>query len=548
MCNLRHPSRATTRVVALTLVLAVGLVACSGGGSSTDAAGDGRGGDPEASQSVLRIGVLDEGGLDPAVSVAPDSVLVADLVYDSLVDLDPATSEPRPGVAAEWTANDDATEFTFTLTDGATFHDGTPVTSTDVKATLDRVANPWTDSPLAIQLIPVAGYDAVRSGEATELSGLSAPDPSTLVVTLSSPFAELPVVLAHPAFGILPAAIATDGDPTADPVGSGPFSVTGSPEDDVGPLVLERFADHMPGAALVDSVEVTHFEDTGATTAAFEEGEIDLATGPIGGEPDEAPLVERGPGSVPYLAETLLALNLRGFSFDDPAFREAIVRAVDRGALAAAAADAGVRSLGGLIPAGVPGASDNACSGVCTRDVSAARDLLEEAFPDGDVPELPLDYFENPVNNALVLRIAQQLGEVGIPVKARPHARGDYATFLAEGDAELFLLGWVGDAPTAGQFLSPLFRSTSPENVIGVDEPEVDELLDAAQASTDPLERESLYRDAERAVLGTFSVLPLIQFETRFLVADGVENLAVDALGALDGVAVDVAPDASEEG
>lgn len=543
---MRHRSR-LTHLTAPLVTLGLIAVACSGGGATNDAQSETIASD-DVSSSVLRIGVLDAGGLDPAQAVAPDAVLVADLVYDTLTELDPATSEPLPELASEWTSNDDATTFTFTLLDGTRFHDGTPVTSADVKATLDRVVNPWTDSPLAIQLLPVAGYNAVRSGDATTLSGVSTPDDATVVVALTLPYAELPAVLAHPAFGVLPAPLVDEADPAASPVGSGPFRVPEVVADESStPLTLERFADHTPGVAAVDSVEITRFDDTEGTTTAFEEGNIDLASGPIGGDPDQAPVVNRGPGTVPYLAETLLALNLRGFSFDDARFREAIVRAVDRGALAAAAADAGVRSLGGLIPAGVPGASDNACSGVCTNDVAVAESLVEKAFPDGDVPELPLDYFENPVNNALVLRIVRQLGDVGVPVVARPHARGDYAAFLAEGDAELFLLGWVGDAPSAGQFLSPLFRSTSPENVIGVDESEVDELLDAAQATVDPEERDSLYRDAERKILGTYAVLPLIQFETRFLVSDAVENLAVDSLGAIDGVGIELAAVASED-
>ncbi|MCZ7531173.1 MAG: ABC transporter substrate-binding protein [Acidimicrobiia bacterium] len=530
---MRRPFRSVLGLPVVGLAaLCVAVASC--GGSSGGASGK----PPDETSPVLRVGVLDSGGRDPALAVAPDAALLADLLYDTLVDLDPATSEPLPGLAVEWTPNDDLTEYTFTLADDATFHDGTPVTAADVKASLERVADPGVESPLTVNLVAVEGYGAVRAGDTSELSGVTTPNDATVVIALSAPFAELPETLAHPGFGVLPASVANDGDPTVTPIGSGPFEVADPHETD--PLRLVRFDDHVSQPAALDAVEVTRFDDTKATTAAFEAGDIDLASGPIGGDPDSAPVVARGPGTVPYVAETLLALNLRGFSFDDDTFREAIVRAVDRGRVAASAADAGVRALGGLIPAGVPGASDNACTGVCSYDPAAAKKLVDEAFPDGDVPELALDYFENPVNNALVLRIAAQLDEIGVPIAARPHPRGDYAAFLASGDADLFLLGWVGDAPTAGSFLAPLFRSTSGENVIGVDEPEVDLLLAKAQMTADPAERAALYRDAERAVLATHAVLPLIQFETRFLVADTVENLAVDALGTIDAVAVDV--------
>ncbi len=512
------------RVLGSLVVAALAVAACTGGASGDEAA-------PPA-PTVLRVGLVDVGSLDPASAAEPDAVLVADLLYDTLVDLDAETGEPVPALAEEWSANDDLTEFTFVLRDDVAFDDGSPITAADVVTTIDRVVDPTTGSALALSLDAVRGYDERRSGEADALAGVTAVDERTVQIALNRPDASLPEVLAHPALGIVPSDFAGPGE-EEQPVSSGPFRLERR-DADTGVIELSKVDGHPSGEARVDAVEAQTYADDEAA-AALSDGDVDLAV---------VPADSHGVGSqqvsTPSPAEILLAVNVRGTTFDEPAFREAIARGVDRGAAVAAASDQGVRAATGLIPMGVPGAAENACAGICSLDEAAARELLASAFGEDDVPAVALDYFEAPMNEALAGQLAEQLTALGIPVEPRAHAREDFIEFLAAGDADLFLLGWVADVATPSEFLDPLFRTMSGENVIGLEDTAVDGVLDDAAAMSDSAERAARYRDAERMILEHHVAVPLVQFERQMAASSAVRGLTVDPLGAIDATRIDV--------
>ena len=89
----------------------------------------------------LIIGKAQEAvGLDPAMATAVSSQQLIYAVYDQLVRFD-AENQPQPELAESW-ENPDDTTFVFTLREGATFHDGKPLTSADVKFSFERIIDP----------------------------------------------------------------------------------------------------------------------------------------------------------------------------------------------------------------------------------------------------------------------------------------------------------------------------------------------------------------------------------------------------------------------
>src|SRR5207247_4461779 len=126
-----------------------------------------------------------------------------------------------------------------------------------------------------------------------------------------------------------------------------------------------------------------------------------------------------------------------------------------------------------------------------------ARALLAEAFPDGKIPEVAIDHDDDATQAAVAQAIKTDLDTVGIPAVLRPHAFADYGKFLVSGQQELFRLGWIADYPSPDGFLTPLFSSTSPDNLTGLARPEIDEKLAAARAEADPQKRLAVYLAAE---------------------------------------------------
>jgi ABC-type oligopeptide transport system substrate-binding subunit len=145
-----------------------------------------------------------------------------------------------------------------------------------------------------------------------------------------------------------------------------------------------------------------------------------------------------------------------------------------------------------------------------------------------------IDYDDSTTQAELATEVASELGAVGIQATPRPHKAEEYAAFLANGSPELFRLGWVGDFASADAFISPLFVSGAPENVAHVSNPTVDSQLAAGRKAAAPARRNRAYRSSSGAVLGTFAVAPVVQFDTRLLAVSTVRELDIDPLGGFD--------------
>ena len=99
---------------------------------------------PEASTETLVVGRTgDVDNLDPHLATAFQTIDALELIFDSLTELAPDLTV-QPGLATEWSYNEDGTELTFTLREGVTFHDGTELTSEDVVASLERILDEET--------------------------------------------------------------------------------------------------------------------------------------------------------------------------------------------------------------------------------------------------------------------------------------------------------------------------------------------------------------------------------------------------------------------
>ena len=110
----------TTTVGAIALGLTTALVA------------------PASAQTLNVAWAQDATGLDPHTQPGFAAIRLLELIYEPLVRLD-ANLELQPAVAESWAFSEDGTSLTFQLDPDAMFHDGTPVTSADVRASFDRI-------------------------------------------------------------------------------------------------------------------------------------------------------------------------------------------------------------------------------------------------------------------------------------------------------------------------------------------------------------------------------------------------------------------------
>ncbi len=416
---------------------------------------------------------LDPGG--PNSLEAP--TLIACRAYcDTLVIKDPMTGEYRPSLATKW-ENPDANTWVFTLRSGVMFHDGTMLTATDVKATLDRITK--LKGPIA----PLwATLDAVE-----------APDPTTVRLHFSAP---LGTVLANAALlNILPASkVDTDGF-FQKPVGSGPFRVVTYKPD--AELTLEANPTYWGGAPGVQSLRFIDIPETVARLTALDTGEIDYTfTIP----PDQLPKVKGNTNLtvMPTSSYTyyFIWLNAKRPPFTDVRVRQAMNYAVD--------VDTMVKDLlGGIgkraqapIPSTVFGFAPQT---PYTYDPAKAKQLLMDA---GVAPGTEVTMIWTQSGGPQVREISQALisywNAVGIKVKSGEAERAIWLDKLIKLDWDMDLQTngvLTGDADFA---LRRLYTTAANRN--GYGNPDLDKLLNDAAASVDQKKRADTYAQANKFI------------------------------------------------
>jgi peptide/nickel transport system substrate-binding protein len=151
-----------------------------------------------------------EGTLDPAFNSNDPDTAFSRALFDYFLEPLP-DGGVAPNLALDWTVSDDGLTYTFTMTDAASFHDGTPVTSADVVWTYNRLRDPALGSPAASLLSDIVAVDA--------------PDATTVVFTLAQPNAEFLINLANRWSLIVKADTDDFSAGNISSIGSGPFEL-----------------------------------------------------------------------------------------------------------------------------------------------------------------------------------------------------------------------------------------------------------------------------------------------------------------------------------
>src|SRR5690606_2157532 len=217
------------------------------------------GGDGGDNAFVVAVGT-NPAHLNPAITTDNSTGFVGQAVYEPLVLLS-NDFELVPALAKSWESNDDATQFTFHLQEGVTWHDGEPFTSEDVKFFFEEV----------MELHPLGGPIIAV------MESVDTPDESTVVLNLSEPFG--PVVEAMTSFPILPAHIFAGTDILTNeanmaPVGTGPFVLEKFNTGDS--VELKKNEDYWGEQGDVDSLIFKVMPDNSARTLALQSGDVDF--------------------------------------------------------------------------------------------------------------------------------------------------------------------------------------------------------------------------------------------------------------------------------
>ena len=219
--------------------------------------------------------------LDPHFTTADITLTYSYLVYDTLFGLD-AKGEPQPQMVDKYDVSPDRLTYTFTLRKGLQWHDGKPVTSKDVVASLKR----WGSKDSAGQRLLARTVSLEAVNDAT--FRLKLKEPYGLVLrSLAKPYSYIPFILPE-----RHATQSADKPFEGDPVGSGPYTFSKAEWVPGSKMIFHKFKDYVPrsepasGTAgaknvYVDQVEWVIIPDPATAAAALDRGEVDYLEVPF---------------------------------------------------------------------------------------------------------------------------------------------------------------------------------------------------------------------------------------------------------------------------
>jgi len=509
------------RTLALLLGLLLVLAACGDDGgeeaTTTTAPATTTGG-------TVRIGW---GGapadLNPGIGVLVEDYTLYELVYNTPISLD-LDGNYVPELATDWYVSDDDLVWTMKLAEGVTFHDGTPLTSEDVKFTLEL----YRDTEDFVFMPSYFDGDEV----------IEAPDPTTVTITKEVPTGSFEGRMVF--MYILPKHIWENEDPAtfdnAAMIGSGSFKLTEYRQGEY--LRLAANTDYWGGAPIVDEVIFQTFENADARVQALINGDVDMVTE----FPATAiPTLEANPNITVATGEPL-APDLTDIIFnvtepedcpaDDgvctghPALRDlqvrrALAHAVDKQQLITTLL-LGLGTPGrAIVPTGL-GVWFNDALEDYAFDLNEANRLLDEAgyldtddngtrecpaaMDCGDQPELRfrLNY---PEDSDTAPRLAQTLADwwrqIGVELQIQVLDSDTLTSVCCPSfDYDVIIWGWGSD-PDPGFLLSVLTCDEIPTgtNESGYCNPEFDALYAAQQAETDLDTRVAMVHEMQQILM-----------------------------------------------
>ena len=436
----------------------------------------------ESPSGILRVAVQPIVQTDPAFISSDPEILVANQIYDYLLDISiENTIEPR--LATDWRMSNNGLVYTLELARGVRFHDGSSLTAEDVVWTFNRLRDPQGDLPTKDLYSNIKNIEA--AGELEVNFTLNEPNPFFLY-DLSDNHA---LILK-----------ANTTDAASQFNGTGPFKVTSySPEDrmtlEANPDYFIQDQPHLAG------MEIIFFNDLAASVEALRSGQVELVF--LASATDLYKSLENEERLSLVEVSTnqfdLIRLRADRSPGNDPRVIEALKLATDREAIFDLVVQ-GYGSVGRDSPIG-PLYSQYYSEEppLPERDVEKARQLLAEAgFQDGLNLELHTPDTGNRPNLAVVLK--EQWAEAGINTEVVVEPESVYYGDNGWLEVDLGITGW-GSRPYPQFYLDTMLVCGAEWNESHFCDQELDQLIRTAGSTLDEGERVKAYQEIQRILI-----------------------------------------------
>jgi peptide/nickel transport system substrate-binding protein len=510
----RYATHVRWRAACLCLLFACDLSGLGGGGAASDQRAS-RVSTRRDRGTVVVGRPADALSLDPARATDNESGEVCEQIYESLLRYRSGSTRVEPGLAERWEMSPDGRRWTFHLRAGVKFHDGTPLDAAAVVFSLERqrdLEHPYhRPDRTGLEFSYLEMLKNIRKVEAV--------DPMTVAITIDRNYAPFEANMAMVAVAIVsPSALTAWGDRYyLHPVGTGPFRFE---EWKDGRIVLVRNADYWGKPPAIDRLVFRAIPDGRQRLIELESGAIDVAYSIL---PAELQFVDLHPDLQLYRAAAnnvaYLAMNATHPPFDDLRVRRAVNHAINKDPIVKLAYQGVATPAIGPLP---PSQWGYHPVDPYRYDPERASDLLKDAAAEGRfdpyrihklyVPSTPRPYLPDPESVARVIQA--NLKAAGLKTELVVQGLKAHNESAQNGEHDLALFGWVGDNGDPDNFLYLLLDQDNAvpgtaRNIAFYRDPQLHELLMAAQQTTSRPHREQIYRQAQERIAFQAPWVPL---------------------------------------
>ncbi|MCI5972048.1 MAG: peptide ABC transporter substrate-binding protein [Anaerococcus sp.] len=495
---------------------------------------------------VLDINIASEpDSIDPALNTSVDGAIMISHLFESLIRWDDdgeGNAVLKPGIAESWEVSDDGLTWTFKLRD-AKWSDGKDITADDFVYSWNRLVDPATGADYEYMLDMVKGYDEKKLD-------ISAPDPKTFVVNLNVKCPYFEEICAFPAVM-----------PVRKDIIEANKTWTNSPETLVsnGAYKLEKW-DHNSTLSMVknpeyydqDSVKAEKLafhlqDDQNAIYASYRSGDLDFINS-VPQEEIQKLLDTKELKIKPYVGTYFVCFNTEKEPFNDPKVRKAFSLAIDRNFIVNQVTGQGQEPATAYVPSGVYDAKGAEGDDFRTvggdyysindedyeKNIEEAKKLMEEAgYKDGEgFPQI--DYLYNTdENHKAIAEALQNMWQENLGVQVNLQNQ-DWNVFLKErkeGNYNIARHGWIADYNDPMSFID-MWLTGGGNNDAQYKNPEFDNYVKAAKATSDPDERMENMHKAEDILIGEDNVVaPLYFYNNSYMMKPNIKGLYYTPLG-----------------
>lgn len=499
---------------------------------------------------AINGGTLSGGKMDIHSSAFQATALVMRNSFDSLVYQKPDGSFV-PWLAESWEVSEDGLQYTFTLREDVTFHDGEVFNAEAVKANFDHVVAPKTASADAASLIGYAETGGFYVG--TEVI-----DEYTVRVDFRQPYAPFLQAVSTAKLGFYsPATLRDNAEqlPAGGPdisVGTGPYVLSAyTPDQSITFTANEDYAwapegSSNDGAPFITTIEFRILPESAVRTGALTSGEAQIASditantvGQIGDEFEVENFTMPGLPYTLFLNEENTAAPTSVFA--DQNVRQAFALGINIGPAVESIYQGQAERAWSILSPATPNSYDQSLEGKWDYDPAAANALLDasgwterdsEGYRVKDGVRLSARWLAyNPVSdaNASIGDVVQSdLQQLGFEI-VRDNL--EIAQYYDEFNARAYDLSDWSFPSVDADVLRAHLHSGGYKNGSSTSNATVDRLLDDAIATSDPTEREALYQELQQWNAAHVAMVPIAVPSAITAYSPDIENLSFDLYG-----------------